>query len=104
MYSVIPQRDQSSHLTQERSVADPVMFQLAKNYRSHGGIVDCAQSVIERIMHFWPDAIDSLKPEHGTVAGWKPVFFHSWDQDTVRYEQFLFGESYVVGVPHFLRV
>ena len=51
-------------------------------------------------MYFWPDAIDRLKPEHGIVDGLKPVFFRGWDQDTVRYEQFLFGESCVV-VAHF---
>ena len=80
---------------QDRSVADPMAFQLAINYRSHGGIVNCAHTVIECITKFWPDAIDDLQPEHGVVDGLKPVFFHGWDQDTVRYEQFLFGASYV---------
>ena len=46
-------------------------------------------------MHFWPDAIDRLKPEHGVVDGSKPMFFRGWDQDSVQYEQFLFGESFV---------
>ncbi|KAF8837940.1 hypothetical protein BDN67DRAFT_908328 [Paxillus ammoniavirescens] len=87
------EKDQSTHLIQERSVTHPTAFQLAINYRSHGGIVNCAHTVIERITRFWPDAIDGLQPEHGTVDGLKPVFFHGWDQDTVRYEQFLFGES-----------
>ena len=91
-------------MIQDRSIADPMVFQLAINYRSHGGIVNCAHSVIERIMHFWPDAIDSLQPERGVVDGLKPVFFSGWDQDTVRYEQFLFGESWVDVIschPHF---
>jgi len=57
--------------------------------------VNCAHTVIERIMRFWPDAIDGLQPEKGVVDGMKPVFFHGWDQDTVRYEQFLFGASCV---------
>ncbi|KAG8220598.1 hypothetical protein J3R82DRAFT_2824 [Butyriboletus roseoflavus] len=87
------ERDQSTHLIQDRSVTNPMAFQLAINYRSHGGIVNCAHSVIERIMRFWPDAIDSLQPEHGVVEGSKPVFFHGWDQNSVRYEQFLFGTS-----------
>ncbi|KIK96874.1 hypothetical protein PAXRUDRAFT_273934 [Paxillus rubicundulus Ve08.2h10] len=87
------EKDQSTHLIQERSVTHPTEFQLAINYRSHGGIVNCAHTVIERITRFWPDAIDGLQPEHGIVDGLKPVFFHGWDQDTVRYEQFLFGES-----------
>ncbi|KAF4623894.1 hypothetical protein D9613_001576 [Agrocybe pediades] len=72
---------------------DPKSFQLATNYRSHGGIVQCAHSVIELITEFWPHAIDILSRERGVVDGSKPVFFSGWDSDTVRYEQFLFGES-----------
>ena len=83
------------YLIQDRSVTDPTTFQLVVNYRSHGGIVNCAHTAIERITKFWPGAIDGLQPEHGVVDGLKPVFFRSWDQDTVRYEQFLFGASYV---------
>ncbi|KAI6011658.1 hypothetical protein BKA83DRAFT_4482953 [Pisolithus microcarpus] len=60
---------------------------------SHGGIVNCAHSVIDLISHFWPNSIDQLQPEHGIVDGLKPVFFTGWDKDTVRYEQFLFGAS-----------
>ncbi|KAH9891312.1 hypothetical protein C8Q73DRAFT_119576 [Cubamyces lactineus] len=71
----------------------PESFHLAVNYRSHAGIVDCAYSVIELITQFWPNAIDALGRETGMVAGLKPVFFSGWDQNTVRYEQFLFGAS-----------
>ncbi|KAI9462689.1 hypothetical protein HD554DRAFT_2288449 [Boletus coccyginus] len=87
------EQDQSAHVIQDRSVIDPAAFQLAINYRSHGGIVNCAHTVIERIIRFWPDAIDVLQPERGIVQGFKPVFFRGWDQDTVQYEQFLFGAS-----------
>ncbi|KAF9224470.1 hypothetical protein BS17DRAFT_766503 [Gyrodon lividus] len=88
---------QSVNIVQERVVTQPVLFQLTTNYRSHGGIVNCAQSVIELITRFWPNAIDGLQPEHGVVDGLKPVFFHGWDEDTVRYAQFLFGafESHI---------
>ncbi|KAI6165391.1 hypothetical protein EDD17DRAFT_226022 [Pisolithus thermaeus] len=85
--------DQAAHLVRERAISPPASFQLAINYRSHGGIVNCAHSVIELISHFWPNSIDSLQPEHGIVDGLKPVFFTGWDKDTVRYEQFLFGTS-----------
>ncbi|KIN94541.1 hypothetical protein M404DRAFT_380130 [Pisolithus tinctorius Marx 270] len=85
--------DQASHNVRERAVAPPASFQLAINYRSHGGIVNCAHSVIELIARFWPNSIDSLQPERGVVDGLKPVFFTAWDKDTVRYEQFLFGTS-----------
>ena len=83
------------HMIQDRSISEPTVFQLAINYRSHGGIVNCARSVIERIMHFWPDTIDTLRPERGVVDGLKPMFFRGWGQDTVQYEHILFGESYV---------
>ncbi|KAH7926210.1 hypothetical protein BV22DRAFT_1063475 [Leucogyrophana mollusca] len=76
-----------------RGIQQPQSFQLAVNYRSHGGIVNCAHSVIDLITRFWPNAIDSLAPEKGVVDGLKPIFFTGWDQDTVRYEQFLFGAS-----------
>jgi hypothetical protein len=63
----------------------PRTFQLAINYRSHGGIVQCAHSVIELITKFWPYAIDVLSREKGVVDGSKPVFFSGWDSETVRY-------------------
>jgi len=71
----------------------PRSFQLAVNYRSHAGIVNCAHSVIELITQFWPHAIDNLVEERGVIDGLKPVFFNGWDEDSVRYEQFLFGAS-----------
>ncbi|KAF9230331.1 hypothetical protein BU15DRAFT_83761 [Melanogaster broomeanus] len=87
------EEDQSMTIIQDRSVTQPTSFQLAINHRSHGGIVNCAHAVIELITRFWPNSIDGLQPEHGIVDGLKPVFFHGWDKDTVRYEQFLFGAS-----------
>ncbi|KAF9230051.1 P-loop containing nucleoside triphosphate hydrolase protein, partial [Melanogaster broomeanus] len=87
------EEDQSMTIIQDRNVTQPTSFQLAINHRSHGGIVNCAHAVIELITRFWPNSIDGLQPEHGIVDGLKPVFFHGWDKDTVRYEQFLFGAS-----------
>ncbi|THG96062.1 hypothetical protein EW026_g5704 [Hermanssonia centrifuga] len=57
------------------------------------GIVSCAHSVVQLITRFWPHAIDTLAEEKGIIDGFKPVFLSSWDQDTVQYEQFLFGSS-----------
>lgn len=75
------------------STVQPKSFQLAINYRSHGGIVSCAHSLIQIITHFWPYAIDILGEEKGIIDGLKPVFFSGWDPDTLRYEQFLFGSA-----------
>ncbi|KAG7450850.1 uncharacterized protein BT62DRAFT_1001665 [Guyanagaster necrorhizus] len=66
----------------------PEMFQLAVNYRSHAGIVDCAHSIIDLIMTFWEDCIDRLSPEMGIVDGVKPIFFNN--EDHAQLEQFLF--------------
>jgi len=94
--TIISQHNQSKHPIQDRSATSPTTFQLATNYRFHGGIVNCAHTVIERITRFWPDAIDGLQPDHGIVDSLKPMFFRRWDQlDTVRYEQSLFGASCV---------
>ena len=79
----------------------PKSFQLVTNFRSHGGIVKCAHSIIALIMRFWPYAIDILPQEKGIVDGIKPVFFSGWDQDNVRYESFLFGTASVYLVPSF---
>ncbi|TFK51884.1 hypothetical protein OE88DRAFT_1483274 [Heliocybe sulcata] len=81
-------KSRSTSLTPE-----PRTFHLAVNYRSHAGIVKCAHSVVRLITRFWPYAIDVLGEERGIVEGLRPVFFGSSQSDTVRYEQFLFGES-----------
>ncbi|KAI5985929.1 hypothetical protein EDC04DRAFT_2615239 [Pisolithus marmoratus] len=74
---------QASPMVRERAVSSPESFQLAVSYRSHGGIVNCAHSVIELISRFWPDSIDLLQPERGIVDGLKPVFFTGWDKDGI---------------------
>jgi hypothetical protein len=82
--------------TGRRAPVHPKEFTLSINYRSHGGIINCAHSVIQLLMTLWPDSIDALDPEQGLVDGPKPMFFSGWDRDLVHYEQFLFGEEYVI--------
>ncbi|KAJ7222531.1 hypothetical protein GGX14DRAFT_429000 [Mycena pura] len=74
-------------------VAPPRPFQLTVNYRSHAGIVNCAHSVIEVITKLWPDAIDTLDRERGTIDGLQPIFFTNWDSENVQSKQFLFGDQ-----------
>jgi len=71
----------------------PELFELVVNYRSHGGIVSCAHSIIGLITNFWPDSIDNLAEERGVVDGGKPVFFTGWEEGNARYDQFLFGSN-----------
>ncbi|KAI9455099.1 hypothetical protein BJY52DRAFT_1417616 [Lactarius psammicola] len=54
----------------------PKGFQLLVNYRSHGGIVKCANAIIQLLQRF-PGAIDVLQPEAGIAGKAMPVFFHS---------------------------
>ena len=56
---------------------DPKTYELLINYRSHGGIVNCARSVIELITLYWPHSIDILRPERASVDGFRPLFFSS---------------------------
>ncbi|KAL5535095.1 hypothetical protein ACEPAF_3188 [Sanghuangporus sanghuang] len=77
-------------LASEKVVVQPAFFQLTTNYRSHGGIVNCASLIIELITHFWPHSIDALQRERGVVDGLKPVFF-TGRKDL--YRQFLSGED-----------
>jgi hypothetical protein len=66
------------------------MFHLGINYRSHGGIVNCAHSVIEIIGKFWPYKIDILAQERGIVDGPRPTFFRDQDESSTC-EQFFLG-------------
>ncbi|KAH8984689.1 hypothetical protein EDB92DRAFT_2033428 [Lactarius akahatsu] len=56
--------------------SQPKGFQLLVNYRSHGGIVKCANAIIQLLQRF-PGAIDVLQPEAGVAGKEIPVFFHS---------------------------
>jgi hypothetical protein len=49
--------------------------------------------VVRVITEFWPYSIDAMEEETGIVDGLKPVVFSGWDEDSLRYEQFLFGGS-----------
>ncbi|KAB5592704.1 TPR and ankyrin repeat-containing protein 1 [Ceratobasidium theobromae] len=77
----------------KRSAIHPALFHLAVNYRSHGGIVDCASSVVQLISDLFPYSIDKLSKETGLIDGPKPIFFSGWDRGVVRFEQFLRGEA-----------
>ncbi|KAK6977441.1 UvrD-like helicase ATP-binding domain-containing protein, partial [Favolaschia claudopus] len=71
----------------------PRVFQLTVNYRSQTRIVNCARTIIETLTALWPESIDRLDPETGTVDGLQPIFFTDWDSDNVESKQFLFGNE-----------
>ncbi|TFY53518.1 hypothetical protein EVG20_g10077, partial [Dentipellis fragilis] len=78
----IEQKSSKSRM-RSASIAPPSTFQLLTNYRSHGGIVNCAHSVIE-LLQFWPSAIDVLERERGIVDGKKPLFVSILDTSQLK--------------------
>ncbi|EKV12225.1 TPR and ankyrin repeat-containing protein 1 [Penicillium digitatum PHI26] len=61
------------------SLAKPVQFSLAKNYRSHQGILSFASWVMQLLWHGFPETIDKLDPEIGYIGGPKPILFAGFD-------------------------
>ncbi|KAJ3333327.1 hypothetical protein HDU76_009299 [Blyttiomyces sp. JEL0837] len=52
-------------------------FNLTKNYRSHNGILSLAASALDLIHEFFPNVIDLMDREVGTVIGPKPTIILS---------------------------
>jgi len=69
---------QRSIQAQRGAPRQPEGFQLLTNYRSHGGIVECANAIIQLLQRF-PRAIDLLRPEAGIIGKELPKFFHGDD-------------------------
>ena len=74
----------------EKAQIKPVIFELTRNYRSHSGIVNCAQAVIDLIIRFWPNTIDALRPQCSVIEGLVPICF-SGENVSFSPEQFFAG-------------
>ena len=74
----------ASASTNQRELARPEMFILSKNYRSHQGILALASLVMGLIWQGFPDTVDKLEPEIGSLNGPKPVLFIGVDYDILR--------------------
>ncbi|KAJ5437376.1 Tetratricopeptide-like helical [Penicillium cf. griseofulvum] len=61
------------------SYARPIQFSLAKNYRSHQGILSFASWVMQLLWQGFPETIDKLDPEIGQIGGPKPIIFAGFD-------------------------
>ncbi|KAJ5166413.1 DNA helicase UvrD-like C-terminal [Penicillium canariense] len=61
------------------SIAKPKQFMLAKNYRSHQGILSFASWVMHLLWNGFPETIDKLDPEIGLTGGPKPIIFAGFD-------------------------
>ncbi len=68
----------------QRELARPKMFTLSKNYRSHQGILRLASLVMRLIWQGFPDTVDKLEPEIGSLNGPRPVLFVGVDHNILR--------------------
>ena len=75
---------ETSASSKQRELAEPQMFTLSKNYRSHQGILALASLVMGMIWKGFPETVDKLGPEVGTLSGPKPVLFLGCDVDILR--------------------
>ena len=61
------------HIFYNLDWAVPKIVQLTTNYRSHGKILDLANSVVSLVELFFPKTIDKLSKEESDKDGMKPV-------------------------------
>ncbi|KAJ9554076.1 hypothetical protein OSB04_018121 [Centaurea solstitialis] len=57
---------------QKKGVVSEI-FQLKQNFRTHAGVLDLAQSVIEILTRYFAHSIDILEPETSLISGEAPV-------------------------------
>ena len=53
------------------------LYQLTYNYRSHSGILHLASSVVDLLLHYFPESFDNLKKDEGLFDGPRPVLIES---------------------------
>ncbi|EFJ34295.1 hypothetical protein SELMODRAFT_438696 [Selaginella moellendorffii] len=53
------------------------IHQLTQNFRTHKGIVDLADSIMQLLLFFFPETVDKLEPERSLICGEKPVVVKS---------------------------
>ena len=63
----------------QKHLAQPQIFTLNRNYRSHQGILSLASSVMDLLWRSFPDTVDKLDPEVGTLIGPTPILFLGCD-------------------------
>ncbi|KAK9185221.1 hypothetical protein WN943_025576 [Citrus x changshan-huyou] len=67
------------------------IFNLSQNFRTHAGVLNLAQSVIELLYRFFPHSVDILKPETSLIYGEPPVLLESRDDENAVIK--IFGNS-----------
>jgi len=67
----------------QKAMAQPQMFTLDRNYRSHQGILSLASTVMDLLWRSFPNTVDKLEPEVGTLIGPAPILFQKCDASTL---------------------
>ncbi|KAI7748574.1 hypothetical protein M8C21_000113, partial [Ambrosia artemisiifolia] len=65
---------------QEKGIVSEI-FQLKQNFRTHAGVLDLAQSVIDILYCYFPHSIDILEPETSLISGEAPVLLESGNDE-----------------------
>ncbi|KAG8743071.1 hypothetical protein FRC10_000453 [Ceratobasidium sp. 414] len=83
-----------------RKTAAPfTTFELSVNFRSHGGIVRYAASLVELIYTLFPNSIDHMEPETARTPGPAPLLFISPNDDESTFVRQLLGSRSSDGTP-----
>ncbi|KAJ3089837.1 TPR and ankyrin repeat-containing protein 1 [Quaeritorhiza haematococci] len=64
-----------------QTIEVPDVLHLTQNYRSHSGILNIANSVVDLLAHYFPDSFDKMAPEQGISVGVKPIIFRGTKND-----------------------
>ncbi|PWA57990.1 uvrD-like Helicase, ATP-binding domain, P-loop containing nucleoside triphosphate hydrolase [Artemisia annua] len=69
---------------EEKGVVSEIK-QMKQNFRTHAGVLDLAQSVIDILYCYFVHSIDKLEPETSLISGEDPVFLESCnDENAIR--------------------
>ncbi|KAH7338006.1 hypothetical protein B0J17DRAFT_768225 [Rhizoctonia solani] len=78
----------------QRKAAMPFsLFELTVNFRSHGGIVRYAASLVELIYTLFPTSIDVMAPESAKTPGLPPLLFVSPYNDEATFVHYLLDQK-----------
>eukprot|EP00828_Plagiopyla_frontata_P017721 TRINITY_DN228_c0_g1_i7.p2 TRINITY_DN228_c0_g1~~TRINITY_DN228_c0_g1_i7.p2 ORF type:complete len:257 (+),score=59.42 TRINITY_DN228_c0_g1_i7:143-913(+) len=73
------------------TIQPPTLMHLSVNFRSHGRILDLANSIVTLLEIFFPQTIDKMKKERSNLDGPKPMIINSADLELLFLV--LFGED-----------
>ncbi|KAF8598545.1 hypothetical protein BDV93DRAFT_561252 [Ceratobasidium sp. AG-I] len=85
--------EQNSVQKRRKAPAPFETFELSVNFRSHGGIVRYAASIVELIYTLFPNAIDHMEPETAKIPGKPPRMFVGTTEDHWEFVHYLLDEK-----------